>query len=162
VADYSIMYGYCKTNKIYLHHADIRFYINNNILIPDDYTKIVSIRRPYEKILSAYYYNSWDKKISFKEFIVKKLEEIYNRNSVIAKNHFCPQINYYKDGFNIIKLENIKQDCAKLNIQITDRKHAQTKAFSHYNNYLDAYDQKTKDIVYSIYKEDFLTFNYSA
>lgn len=159
--NYDIMYGFCKQHKIYLHHADIRFYTNNNINISDNYTKIVSIRRPYEKVLSAYYYNGWDKKMPFKDFITKKLEEIYNKNFKFAKNHFCPQTHYYQDSFKVIKLENIKQDCEQLNIELPSRNHAQTKARSIYKDYLSAYDIKTMDIVRALYKEDFITFSYT-
>lgn len=161
VADYNIMYGFCDRYKIYLHHADIRFYTINNIRINDDYTKITSVRRPYEKVLSAYYYNSWDKRLTFREFVLQKLEKILNKNERFAINHFCPQIYYVGQGYNIIQLENITTDCNSLGIQISAKKHAQTKANQVYNNYLNAYDAKMKDLVYNLYKEDFQTFGYN-
>lgn len=160
-ADYNIMYGFCKKNKIYLHHADVRFYEINNIHIPQDYNCIVSVRRPYEKILSAYYYNSWDKKLNFKNFVSNKLEKLYNQNTKYAINHFCSQIHYLNSNSIIIQLENIYQDCETIDINLPQRKYAQTKANSIYKNYLDAYDTNMKDIVYNLYKEDFQNFSYN-
>lgn len=159
-ADYNIMYGFCKKHKIFLHHADIRFYTTNNIDIPKDYLKITSIRRPYDKVLSAYFYNGWDKKYTFHDFIVKKIEFLIARNKDFAINHFCPQIHYINQGYELIQLENIAQDCDKLGIEISPKKHAQTKANKIYKDYLSAYDTKTKDIIRSVYKEDFVTFSY--
>jgi hypothetical protein len=161
VADYSIMYGFCKTHKIYLHHADTRFYLINNIPIHEDYQKITSIRRPYEKVLSAYYYNGWDKKLPFRDFVLNKLTQIFNKNSSYAINHFCPQVHYVREGFEIIQLENILQDCDRLNIELPTRKHAQTRANQVYKNYLAAYDLKMKDKIHKLYKEDFETFSYN-
>lgn len=160
-ADYDIMYGYCKNHNIYLHHADVRFYNTNNITIYEDYTKITSIRRPYEKVLSAYYYNGWDKKMSFRDFVLNSLEKQLKRNNKIAINHFCPQVHYVLDGYNIIQLENIQKDCASLGIELSARKHAQTKANQIYKNYLNAYGSKMKDVVYNLYKEDFERFGYN-
>lgn len=160
VADYSIMYGFCPKHKIYLHHADVRFYILNDIPIFDDYMKLTSIRRPYEKVLSAYYYNSWDKRINFNDFVLTKLESLIQKNEKFAINHFCPQIHYVRDGYSVIHLENIYDDCKKFNIELSQRKHAQTKANQIYKDYLQAYSEKMKDKVYNLYKEDFKTFSY--
>jgi hypothetical protein len=160
VADYDLMYGYCRKHKLFLHHADVRFYQIVNKEIPEQYTKIVSVRRPYEKILSAYYYNGYDKKLTFKEFVETKLESLINLNKTFAKNHFCPQTHYYREGFYIVKLENIHNDCLKVDIQISDRQHCKTKASENYENYMNAYDKQTLQTVNELYKEDFRTFNY--
>jgi hypothetical protein len=159
-ANYDIMYGFCRTTSIYLHHADLRFYDLKQIEIPADYLKLVSTRCPYHKTLSAYYYNSIDKKIGFKDFIEKELENLISDNDIYAKNHFCSQVKYYNNNFNVIKLENIEEDCKKYNI-ILDKHHcAKTRARKLYKNYLDVYDSKMIDIINNLYKEDFLTFDY--
>lgn len=160
-ANYDIMYGFCNKHKIYLHHADVRFYKINNIAIYENYTKITSVRRPYEKVLSAYYYNGWDKRLTFREFVFNKLENLLNKNLRFAINHFCPQIHYVDQSYEIIQLENIAKDCDRLGIEISPKKHAQTKANQVYKDYLNAYGSKMKDTVYNLYKEDFETFGYN-
>jgi hypothetical protein len=162
VADYNIMYGFCKKHKIFLHHADPRFYEICNKKIPQNYTKITSVRRPYEKVLSAYYYNGYDKKFEFEDFVKNKLKQLVELNSKFARNHFCPQINYVLDDFKIVKLENIQQDCANLGIQISEKRHCKTKAGENYQNYLSAYNNETLEIINDIYSEDFSRLSYDT
>jgi hypothetical protein len=154
-----IMYGYSKKYNIFLHHADLAFYDMLKIMIAD-YKKYVTIRRPYERIVSAYFYNGKDKKFDFETFILKDLEKCYLNNNPYTKNHFGLQTKFYNSDFNVIKLENFKRDCFSHGIHITDHKHCQTKASKILNNHMDIYTQKTKDIVYSLFKDDFVTFSY--
>jgi hypothetical protein len=158
--NYDLMYGFCKNAKIYLHHADLRFYNLHKIEIPKNYIKLVSIRCPYHKILSAYYYNLIDKHISFKDFVTNRLENLLLKNKDYARNHFCPQVYYYSNNFNIIRLESINEDCLKFDINLGKNFSAKTKASKEYKDYLEAYDSKTINIVNELYKEDFLTFDY--
>jgi thymidylate kinase len=160
VADYDLMYGYCRKHKLFLHHADVRFYQIVNKEIPKDYTKIVSVRRPYEKVLSAYYYNGHNNKIKFEDFVKNNLTNLVKRNKEFARNHFCPQINYILDDFKVIKLENIKQDCLDLGITITEKKHCETRASEDYKNYISAYSEETLEIINKLYAEDFERLNY--
>lgn len=162
VTNYDIMYGYCREKKLYLQHADLRFYKLKNIN-HKNYTKYITIRRPYERILSAYYYNSIDKKYDFNTFVLEHLENrlLINDKRGYCVSHFDLQVNFYEDGMNIIKLESINEDCKRYNIEISNRKHCKTKASDIWNDYLDAYTAKTKDYVYGIYKQDFETFDYS-
>lgn len=159
---YEIMYGYCKESKLYLQHADLRFYKLKNINY-ENYVKYISVRRPYERVLSAYYYNNIDKKYDFNTFIADHLEEriALNDKKGYCINHFDYQVNFYEDDMNIIKLEQLEQDCKRYNIEISGYKHCKTKASNVWKNYLDAYTAKTKDYIYGIYKQDFETFGYS-
>lgn len=159
-AHYDIMYGLCRKSNVYLHHADLQFYKINNIK-HETYKKYITVRRPYERILSAYYYNSIDKKYDFETFVMKKLPVYINRNVDYTRNHFGPQVNFYEDGMNIIKLENLFDDCAYHGIHLGSFKHAQTKASNLWKNYLDAYSDKSLEQVYKLYERDFLSFGYS-
>lgn len=161
IANYDIMYGWCKENKLFLHHADLRFYKLKGINY-QDYTKYITIRRPYERILSAYYYNSVDKKYDFNTFILEHLEKrLLSNKKGYTIGHFDLQSHFYEDGMNIIKLENFEDDCKRYNIEISKIKHCKTKASDIWNDYLSAYTEKAKDYVYNIYKQDFDTFGYS-
>jgi hypothetical protein len=161
-SDYNIMYGFCKKHRIYLHHADIRFYQVANKEIPKDYTKIVSVRRPYEKILSAYYYNGYNNKFRFEDFVKNNLADLVKRNKEFARNHFCPQINYILDDFKVIKLENIKQDCLDLGITIAEKQHCKTRASEDYKNYISAYSEQTLEIINKLYAKDFERLSYDT
>ena len=163
--NFNIMYGWSQKYKIYLQHADLFFY--NKIGIDfKKYNTIVSIRRPYERILSAFYYNNLSEKYIFEDFIKNYLKKIGIEN-FFAKghsiNHFCPQISYFTDKnyqvSNIVKLENFQNDCKKIGL-IGKYHYSKTKCSNIFKDYMDAYDQKTKDIVYNLYKEEFLLFDY--
>lgn len=157
--DFHIMYGHSKKYNIFLHHADLYFYDMLKIDIRE-YNKYVTIRRPYERIVSAYFYNGKDKKFDFDTFILKDLEKCFLNNYPYTKNHFGTQTKFYSTDFNVIQLENFTNDCFYYGINVTDRKHCQTKASKILNNYMDIYTEKTKDIVYSLFKDDFITFSY--
>lgn len=162
--NFELMFGLSKEYKIYLQHADLRLYKMLNIDL-EKYKTITTVRRPYERILSCYYYNAKDKLFSFEEFVCDHLEKLLdlNINKGYYANHFCPQIFYVKiDDYNvdhIIKLENFKEDCEEISLNVVFN-YSQTSGTKKYINYLDAYNQKTKDIVYSLYKEDFEELDY--
>jgi len=160
-ANYDIMYGLCRKSNIYLHHADLRFYKIKNIN-HETYKKYITVRRPYERILSAYYYNSIDKKFDFETFIMEQLQIYIDRNNKdYTRNHFGHQVNFYEDGMNIIRLENLSSDCASHGIYLGPAKHAITKASKIWKNYLDAYSDQALERVYELYEQDFLRFGYS-
>lgn len=158
-SNFDIMFGFNKQYYIYLQHADTRFYNMLGI----DYTKyktICTVRRPYERILSCYYYNNKFAVYSFEEFIYKDLEKSINHNNKYSTNHFSPQHYYTTNVKHIIKLENFKEDCQNLGLDIKYH-FSQTHKAREYNNPMDAYNNKMKDIVYSLYKEDFKLLGYS-
>lgn len=159
-----IMFGIDREIHIYLQHACIRLYDNLGIKFKE-YKTIATVRRPYERILSCYYYNGKSKKFTFEEFVTTNLEVCLalNERYQYAVSHFAPQHYYthYNDYVvdNIIKLENFKDDCAKAGLDVKYH-HSKTKGTMRFKNYMDAYTQKTKDIVYNLYKEDFDKYGY--
>jgi hypothetical protein len=159
----NIMFGFSKEYKIFLQHADLRFYIDVLKVDISKFRTIASVRRPYEKILSSYYYNKRLQVIPFKEFVMKQLKPRVKANSKYAVNHFCPQIHYVKyNEYNvdkIIKLENIIEDCKSIDIELKYH-YSKTAAAINYKNYLDAYDDESKNLVYELYQEDFLFLGY--
>lgn len=159
----NIMFGFSKEYKIFLQHADLRFYIEALKVDISKFHTIASVRRPYEKVLSSYYYNKRLQTISFKEFVMKQLKPRTRANAKYAVNHFCPQIHYVKHNDykvdKIIKLENIIQDCKDINLDLKYH-YSKTAAASVYENYLDAYDQESRDLVYELYQEDFVYLGY--
>lgn len=163
ICNYDIMYGWSKKHKIYLQHADIRFYKSLNFRL-SDYTVITSVRRPYERVLSAYYYNGWTNKMDFNDFVQNKLETAVMQNKDKAVNHFCPLHFYIQNGAYVvnylIRLEHIEEDCKSINLNLVKNHHAKTKASDEFQDYMSAYTPKSKGIVYGLYKEDFKLLGY--
>lgn len=159
-SDRDLMFGMDKEYRLFLQHADSRLYDILNIPL-QSYKTLCTVRRPYERILSCYFYNGKDKRHSFENFITNHLEHhmVSSQKSGYSRGHFGPQYHYFRCANHIIKLENIKEDCASLGIDLKFH-FSKTKGTKKYSNYLDAYTQKTKDIVYNLYKEDFIELGY--
>lgn len=163
-ANRSIMFGLDKKINIYLQHACLNTY--KGLKIPfTEYTTMATVRRPYERILSCYFYNGKSKHYSFEDFITHNLENcLYaSLNAEYAVSHFSPQFYYtHIDGYvvdHIIKLENFKQDCLSAELSVNYH-YSKTTGTQKYRNYMDAYTIKLKDIVYNLYKEDFKLYEY--
>jgi hypothetical protein len=158
---------------IYLQHADIQSSIKiHGKTYIDSLYKIVFIRNPFSRILSSYYYNGWDKKITFRDFILTRLRRIYKRNQNYTVNHFgdVNKFTHY-DGEQYVdfigKLEKIDLDVEKLSRQLRlplylgmERKHAKTVESDIYQHYSQAYDDQMVDLVYRLYQKDFELFDY--
>jgi hypothetical protein len=159
IANRDIMFGIDKTLGIYLQHSDIPIYKNLGINL-SDYKTICTVRRPYERIISSYFYNGKSKLYGFKTFVLYHLERLSSNKLV---NHFSPQLTYFKYGDytvdHIIKLENITEDSKAIGINVKYH-YSKTIGTSKIKNVMDMYDEQTKDIVYNLYKEDFELLGY--
>lgn len=119
----------------------------------ENYYKITSVRNPWDRCLSFYFFNNVNKKINFYNYLKKcknYLEHIKNKKGEIKIDKFV----YY---------ETLKNDfselCVYLNIDNNNLLHL-NKSKNNKINYRDYYDDKSKDIVYKIYKEDIKLFGY--
>lgn len=161
----------------YLQHADIkifqRIHNENNYM---DYLKFTFVRNPFDRILSAYYYNGIDKKTPFEEFVISgdlkgRCEGNLNRNTQYFTNHFAPQhmfthINDLQYVNYIGKLEDFENDFTHV-LKMLNLKYdnpfpvlSKTKKSKIYNNYMDAYNEEMCDVIYNVYKKDFILFDY--
>lgn len=155
-----IMFGLDKQYNCYLQHADLRLY--DILTIPyKDYKTICTVRRPYERILSCYYYNAKNKTDDFSTFITKKLPDMFNsiNSQKYSKTHFSPQYTFFKNVDHIIKLENFTDDCKNAGLEVKYH-YSKTAGMKDHKNPMDMYNQKMKDIVYDLYKEDFEMLGY--
>ena len=124
------------------------------------------MRRPIERVLSAYFYSGRGEKKEFNKFVIEDLEKVYKANIVkgYTINHFGPQHWYTQNGNykvdHIIKLDTIEEDCKKLDIKLHNRKYAQTTASRKYKKHIDAYNKETLEKIYSIYEQDFDIFKF--
>lgn len=157
------MFGFDEKYKIFLQHADLFFYQNILRKNLNNYTTITTVRNPYDRLVSCYFYNGLAKKFNFEEFILNKLENLIKINDKkgYSVNHFSPQIKFLKlndySVSHIVKLEKFKEDLEKINI---NTEYTYSKTISRKKDYKYYYNENTKDLVYQLYKEDFKYLNY--
>lgn len=152
-------------SAVYLQHIDLK---GLSLLEIDyrGYFTCTSVRNPYTRLCSCFFYNGKDRQFkSFEDFVLNGLEkhiEVSLKNKS-AINHFAPQHMYCEDthGYmvnNVVRQENLNKEVKKLwGIDVTDRIAETSKGRG---NYMDMYSAKTKDIVYQLYKEDFRLLGY--
>ena len=173
--DFDLMFGLDSIRNIYLQHADLRLFEMFEVPVRK-YDVYCTVRRPYERVLSAFYYNGFSKRMNFPTFVLEHLEKQVKKNyyesgndMLDAKkyhiNHFAPAMLYIKRNRykvkNIIKCENLAKDVkAHLGLKLPTTRHAKTVASTNHKRHIDAYDQKMKDKVYQLYVEDFKTLGY--
>lgn len=154
------LYGLDRETGIYAHHGDLRYISDRGIDI-SDFKGYTTCRRPYERILSAYYYNGWDKKEkNFNKFVHKELRRLRDRNNKTSINHFTKQVYYFRHDFTVLKLEEIENWHTKLGLKPLKKKLAKTKASKNHSDYLKAYNHDSRRIIEELYLEDFLVFGY--
>lgn len=166
-----ILYGWVPEDRLFLQHCDIQYLLSHTDIDPTKYTSYCFVRNPYHRLLSAYYYNMIEKNtgMDFTTFIKDPngLLHRYNLNNEYTVNHFGPlnKFTHHKDYTvdNIGKVENIEQDFKKFfpNLTLPKNKAAKTKTSEIYNDYMDAYTEETKEIVYNLFKDDFILYGYS-
>ena len=158
------MFGFSKTYRIFLQHADLKFYKKILDIDFQGYTTITTVRNPYDRLVSCFYYNGKSQHYTFEDFVLNQLESHIGANNKksYTVNHFAPQITFCKlddyDVDHIIKLENFSDDLKKIGINM--KLHFSKTPFRK-KNYMDYYNNKTRDMVHQLYKEDFEYLGYN-
>lgn len=143
-------------------------------LMPKEYDeafKFTIVRNPYDKILSEFFYRkeyNYQKgfnkpKNKFNEFVnylYKNFDTIMQMPH-IEKSHFIEQHKFTDANVTVFKFEKFNQIINflnnKFNFKISNEKinHTDHEHFSMY------YDPDSRNKIYELYKEDFLTFGYN-
>ena len=161
-----ILYGYQNDSNKALQHLtalEIKSVISNDVY--NAYFKFAIVRNPYDRVISEYF---WVKQLSmnmsFKDFLVKKIQPNKNLNS-----HYMEQYKFITDeNGNIIvdfvgKFENFNKDLRYvlnklgLNKKILHMNKTKPLNFIHYSDY---YNEETKNLVKQIYEKDIAMFSY--
>ncbi len=161
-----------KFNNHVLQHVTYQNIIDNNHNFKIDFNNlnIISItRNPYDRIISALFYNNIITKNSTEEDVYQYLKQIIDmnirKNIVVHDNHFLPQYQYLWfnnkliDNITLLKTEYLVK--MMHNIGYTD--------FNSYENinknilkkdYFKFINTDTLDIINDFYNKDFELFNY--
>lgn len=131
----------------------------------NNYKVFTVLRHPQDRIVSYYYYYGFNKKLSFYEF----LDEISNKNDFFSKHIKRNQFEFIKCNnkcdINILNYDNLENDfkafCEKNNLDLKKLKKI-NKSDDHNKSLLYSGKDRNKilKLVYTIYKDDFDTFNY--
>lgn len=142
----------------------------------ETYFKFSMVRNPYDRLASAYYFlksggfNETDKEWSrsnistctdLEHFILSFLPKEEILNSI----HFKPQFSYLTDSNNDINLDFIGRfENYHNDINVIKKKINSTAKIIHTNSSIKnkniQYSPQMKDVVYCLYKDDFLSFGY--
>ena len=134
------------------------------------------IRNPYDRLLSSYMYiqgglgNSWDiecgKKLlpDFNDFVKNQLSDVVTNQLCHGVHwfHFYPLVHWLDDDIDFIgRFENLQQDtnivCDNIGVPRKQLPHINKSSHKHYTEY---YDDESREIVTSLYKQDIDRFNY--
>lgn len=160
-----------KIPSMYLQHACLNFY---DLLEIDfhNYRTCCSVRNPYTRLVSVFFYNAKMRRRTsedFPTFVTDFLaKEVAKQESLgIANAHVAPQYMFVKHGDyvvnHVIRQESLNTEFKRLFglDVVSDSLNATSKQKGAPKDYMGLYDQKLKDIVYNVYKEDFRLLGYS-
>ena len=141
-----------------------------NIFRIDAIYSFAMVRNPYDRILSDY---KWAKtktnntqffqKMSFEEFCVHCFKE-YSNNSGYLANHITSQHQFVSKNVNkVFKLERgleeaIEEVFTDIGVQLNNK--LVLKKLNATTDEAIQVNQKTKDLIYEFYEEDFKIFGY--
>lgn len=134
------------------------------------YYKFSIVRNPYDKLLSEYYWNpsiniGYKNGKSKKDFLKNVIEIVQNKKyfNDIYNDHFIPQYNFlfYKNKLlvnQLFKYEDLEWVSNFLKKKLKIKRNF---PYLNKNNIeKEGWDDDEKEIIYNLYKNDFLYFGY--
>jgi len=158
-------------------HLSFNSLYDSNPQKASTYYKFTFVRNPWARLVSAYHFLSaggmyktdrvWaesniNKYDGFDDFVNKWVSE----DNIHSFIHFIPQHKFISDKNGVIradfvgKTENIQNDFKIISSTLGLESELLHSNKSNHNSYVDYYDDKTKQIVASVYEKDINLFGY--
>ena len=152
-----------------LAHLTAREYVDCGYVTAERFEaafKFAFVRNPWDKVVSDYHYFGYAKRLSFKEFVAKRMTTRNRYKN--ATRHVMQQRDFiYDEAGNLLvdfvgRFESLQQDfdqiCARLGIAETALPHSNRSSGK--RSYSDYYDEFLLKQVGQIYAKDIETFGY--
>ena len=162
------MFGWCEKSSLWLQHISFAEIQNRSKNI-DDFYKFTFVRNPWDRAISDFFWFKNSVKISgtFEEYLleINSFKNIFqnDKKTIWMGDHKLPQTYFFnEDELDFVgRFENIDKDFSyiveKIGIKNVKLPHLQKTDHENYKNY---YNNITKKLVYEIYYEDVVRFNY--
>jgi len=134
------------------------------------YYKFSIVRNPYDKLLSEYYWNpsiniGYKNGKSKKDFLKKVIEIVQNKKyfNDIYNDHFIPQYNFLFFKNKLLVNQLFKYEDLEWVSNFLKKKLKITRNFPYLNKNdinKEGWNDDEKEIIYNLYKNDFLYFGY--
>lgn len=128
-----------------------------------DYFKFTIVRNPWDRLVSEYFWQNLQDKISFQAFVNRTINIVNNRTRITgAYCHFRPQVEFLGDELNlIIRFENFRSEMRGLMLKFGIRPQSIPKhVATNHKNYSKYYDAETVNMVANAYRMDIDHFSY--
>lgn len=133
--------------------------------------KVTTVRNPYTRLVSQFFFYGLDKQYSFLEYVRDKLPESMEISAEIALNHAARQTMYtHLDGVQvadlILRQEDMRDAVSKLSafigmpIEYDEAVQLRRSRASELPDYMAVYDDESRAIVRDLYREDFELLGY--
>jgi len=128
------------------------------------------VRNPYDRLVSSFFFlknggrNNMDKQdkkkyinnYSFSEFVIHKL-----KTAAAHQKHFRPQTYWIPKGASFIgKFESMENDLEELKKYVPIKGKLPHLNKSNHKDFKEYYNEEISEIVYEVYKNDFIKFDY--
>ena len=140
-------------------HANIHEIKKKFPKVYDSYRKFTIIRNPYDKMVSWYFYLK--KQIGIDQDVIEFSDWVKEPLKLWHANDLAyfldPQHTWVDDTVDIIKFENLNEELNEFFEEEIDLPITNKSDHDHFSSY---YDEKSSNIIYNRYKEDFERYNY--
>ena len=150
-----------RDSDIRLHRTFLEYKKILNHGITEDTVLIMSIRNPFDRMISWYFDTAKRRFYQFNHESISFTDAVKNKPEWVSK---LPQLSYFNKGaknINYIRFENLQEDfntaCDKIGIPHQKLTHENKTEHKHYTEY---YDDETRQIVAERYAKDIEYFGY--